>query len=503
MIRPGLLPQVLLWGGCASGDDTAAPSDTGEDHTWDVLVVGAGPAGLAAALEARDRGASVRVLEREAHTGGAFWYAGSHILLSGTSEQAAAGIEDSPAILLSEWRDFTGGDPEAPWVRAFAQRNVPDVRDWLVVRAGAVFQLSGVPDASSGPTRRTHETTGRGMDVTDALEQALGSDTIAFSTTVDGFVRDDSGAVIGLTWHRTGDPATRGRIAGTRTVVATGGFQRDLDHVRALRPDLASVDLLHASTPGTDGNGHALLESLGASWVNPAAIGLYLHGTPDPAAPGEELTPSFTNAGIWVDAEGRRFTDENVYNSLSVADVALARAGGVVWLVVHGPLVQDSSFSDPMVLEGEPGSATVLDVLAGGFVYASDTVAGLAESIGADDAVLQATVDAFNAWVYGKAPDAFRHGSSRPPPIETPPFYAVRIVPSVAKAFGGIAVDEDGRVTDADGDPLPGVLAAGELTGMAGGSLVGDRGFTGSISAVLLSGRIAGASAAAEALGIE
>ena len=81
-----------------------------------------------------------------------------------------------------------------------------------------------------------------------------------------------------------------------------------------------------------------------------------------------------------------------------------------------------------------------------------------------------------------------------------PPFYALPVAVTLAKGFGGIDTDLLGRVLDTDGEPIPGLYAAGELTGMAGGSLVGDYGFTGSLSAVVLGGRLAGGYAAAEAL---
>ncbi|MBN1336727.1 MAG: FAD-binding protein [Deltaproteobacteria bacterium] len=499
------VPLLLLTACCTpfadTGQDTALPDDTPPDGSWDVLVVGAGPGGLAAALEARDRGATVRVIEREAHSGGALWYAGSILLFSGTEEQAAAGVEDSPEILLSEWEGFTGGDPGDPWVQAFATRNVPDVHDWILEKSGETIVFSGLEDASSGPTSRIHETQGRGMDLTDGLEASLGQEAILFSTTVDGFVSDPDGAVIGVTWHRTDDAGVRGWSAAGRTILATGGFQRDLDRVRAFRPDLEGVDLLYACTPGTDGNGHALLESLGARWANGRAIGLYLHGTPDPRSCGEEVFLRYLTAGIWVDPDGRRFMDESTVNGLSTADRALEAVGPVVWLVVDGSLVQASAFMDLMVLEGETGTYTVEEMLAGGYVVSSETVAGLAGAIGADPAILQASVDGFNAWVRDEAEDEWREDRVGVRPIESPPFYATRLMPSTTKAFGGIAVDTGGRVTDAGGAPLPGVLAAGELTGMAGGSLVGHTGFSGSLSAVLLSGRIAGATAAEEALG--
>ncbi|MFN7146775.1 MAG: FAD-dependent oxidoreductase, partial [Myxococcota bacterium] len=118
----------------------------------DVLVIGAGPAGLAAALEAWRSGASVAVLERETDFGGSANWAGALMLFSGTAEQAALGVSDSPEQLLAEWPSFTGGDAGDPWVQAFAHRNVPDVYDWLKT-LGVTFTGPG-QDSSSGETRR-------------------------------------------------------------------------------------------------------------------------------------------------------------------------------------------------------------------------------------------------------------------------------------------------------------------------------------------------------------
>ena len=98
--------------------------------------------------------------------------------------------------------------------------------------------------------------------------------------------------------------------------------------------------------------------------------------------------------------------------------------------------------------------------------------------------------------------DTFRGVGTRITPVVVPPFYAVPVAITAAKGFGGVDVDLSGRVLDTDGAVIPGLYAAGELTGMAGGSLVGDYGFTGSLSAVVLGGRVAGAAAAAEATGV-
>ena len=117
------------------------------------------------------------------------------------------------------------------------------------------------------------------------------------------------------------------------------------------------------------------------------------------------------------------------------------------------------------------------DLIAAGHAARADTLEEVADALGIDAAGLSQTVADTD--------------------LQAAPYTALRIAPALSKAFGGISVDLDGAVM-ADGVPLPGVYAAGELTGMAGGSLVGNLGFTGSLSAVLLSGRVAGRSATGE-----
>jgi predicted oxidoreductase len=105
-----------------------------------------------------------------------------------------------------------------------------------------------------------------------------------------------------------------------------------------------------------------------------------------------------------------------------------------------------------------------------------------------------------NLFANGEQADEWRVGLGSGVPIEEPPYLTIRLVPATAKAFGGVDVDLYGRVVDPSGEPIPGLYAAGELTGMAGGSMVGDLSFSGSLSAVLLSIKIAGQTAGVEGL---
>lgn len=460
----------------------------------DVVIVGAGPAGLAAAIEATEAGAVVAVLEREAVVGGALPFSGSLMLMAGTPEQAEAGIEDSPEMLLSEWEAMTGGDPGDPWVRAFAERTVPDVHDWLI-DLGLPIVLGPENDAASGKVRRVHATS-PGDDVVQTLVAALPEGVVRLERAVDTLVEQD-GRIVGVRWH---GEHQQGEIRAAATVMATGGFLRDLDRVRAARPDLDDVALLFGSGPGADGQGLGLLERLGAVSRNTAAIALYLHGAEDPFDPGEEVCVSCTPEGIWLDTEGRRFTDDSASNSMAAAEDAL-EAGGSAWLLVDGPVIANCRFHLSLHTSEQSEERSIQEFVDGGSAFQADDLAFLANAIGADEQILTDTVAAFNAYAAGEADDPWRQSDHAPPAaIDESPFTAIRLQPSVSKQFGGVAVDQAGRVLDAGGAPLHGLYAAGELTGMAGGSLVGHTGFTGSLSAVLLSGRIAGIAATEEAL---
>lgn len=457
----------------------------------DVLVIGAGPAGLAAALEAQRAGASVAILERERDFGGAARWAGAVMIFSGTPVQADAGVTDSATQLLAEWPTFTGGDPADPWVRAFAERNVTDVYDWLV-DLGVVFD-GPAGDPSSGTTPRIHEPDGGGPAVVEAIERPLGGRVIQFEAEATGLVRASDGRVLGVSWLDLARDEVHVAVADT-VIVATGGFLRDLDRIREERPDLADRELYWASWTGSDGNGLALLEAEGAATENLGAIGIYAHGVPSPGS-WEELRASALGRVPWLNQDGVRFVDESETNSFAVG--ALRAQEEDVWAIFDGPSGRAGTFvyNDPD-LDGH----TLDELVEAGVAVRDDDLATLADALGLDADVVADEVQTFNDAAAGLADDPFRDSASSATPVVMPPFTAVPVAIAAAKGFGGVDVDTSGRVLSVDGEVIPGLYAAGELTGMAGGTLVGALGFTGSMSAVIFGGRVAGAAAAAEAL---
>ena len=439
------------------------------------------------------------LLERTEQLGGAARWSGGLILFSGTAAQQAQGIEDSSTALLSDWGDATGGDPEDPWVRAFAEGNVPLVHDWLV-DLGLAFELAPEGSGELAATRRLHKPTTGGAGLVGALSDGLDASQVVLGADVEAILVDQAGAAQGVRYLDASGEAHE--LFAHRTVWATGSFLRDQAQVLANRGELQDVELAMGSGPQADGVGHRLLLERGACWDNPQAINLYVHAVLDPrdGGEGEELLVPTRLQGIWIDSQGLRFHDERVSNSMAIAETALRVGEPPFWLVLDAQRMGAFELKDAMVLEDEGELPTSDDLRASGQLFEEDSLEALAAAAGIDATGLDATVAAFNAWTRGEGDDPYRDDPVLPQALDQPPFTALRFAVTASKAFTGLEVDGEGHLLDAAGQPVPGLLAAGELTGMAGGSLVGDLGFNGSFSAVILSGRLAGAAAAREAL---
>lgn len=477
---------------CDTGIETGlAPIET----EVDVLIIGGGPAGIAAAIEASNAGVRTLLLEREPVLGGAVTWAGtkSLMLFSGSALQESRGVVDSPEQLLLEWPAITGGDPADPWVDYFARSNVPAVFDWLT-ELGVQFR-DPLFDPSAGTTARVHPVNDdEGPTLIEALTAILPAGVAQLEAEATDLLYEGD-HVVGAGWIdlTTGQEY---RTHAAATVVATGGFLRDLERVRALRPELADIPLRYASWPGADGNGLELLLGAGAATQNLEAIGLYAHGMAHPTVEGGYLGLPFAASAMWVNTDGNRFVDESTTNSFVTGELLSFQPGGVAWVVGDADV---NNFGE-LGVEDRGGLFTVADLVSLGEVFEATELAGLAEPTLVPEPALLAEAAGFNAFIAGESEDTFRNVPAMADPLTTSPYYAFPLQVGVAKAFGGIETDLAGRVLNTDGEVLLGVFACGELAGMAGGSLVGEYGFTGSLSAVVLSGRVAGLAAADQAL---
>lgn len=494
------------------GLDTGEPADTDPFEALsaqlvqpslrvDVLIIGAGASGMAAALEAQAQGADVLLLEMSEAPGGGALYA-SNFLLVDTVAQRAVGLEDSPEKALSDWARLSpGGDPSDPVVQDYLEGTI-ELADWFHQELGA--QVVGpFGDSDEGQIPRIHNVRVAGEETPGpALVERVANYTWTHHRA-DALVTVGE-RVVGaeFTDLRTGET---GWIAADATVVATGGFARNLDEVLGQRPDLSGLSLLFEIHPAAIGSGRGLLEQVDAATQNEGHVGVYVHAAEDPrqGMESEAIWLSHLSDTLIVDAEGqRRFSEEEVFSF--GMEARLLEAGGQRLWAIYPKMIWEQAYgyipkyNAPTEEASWTLSLLEYEALGGGARYSSLQEASEAEGISLQ--TLGETVSRYNSLASsGQDSDMGKPASSLVPVQEE--FVMVELKGGLAKCFTGVALDARGQVLGEDGEHIPGLYAAGEVAGMLGVPAVGS-GFEGSISAVYWSGRRAGAAAAQDALGL-
>jgi fumarate reductase flavoprotein subunit len=480
-----------------SDSDTDTDTDLGAPYaTTDVLVIGSGPAGLSAAYAAAEAGKDVLILERAEYPGGSGWFAGRFYAVD-TKYMRDQGIVDSVDLAAGEWPVWSmGGDPDDPRVQLLLERSgetVEWIGDTLGVPIERVTNELGTPGLP-----RMHEIPGEGDGPTAALVAQF-TDRILLSHEATDIVFDPGGRAVGASFREM-TTGTEGWVEAGSVVVATGGFARDLDRVLEHRTDLAATDLLIEIAYTSDGGGIGLMERAGAVWQNHGAYGVYVHAMEDHREGYEQeaLWPGGLQHSVLLDKNGRRFTNEEKAFGFELAGILGALPEKRVFAVLPQSIWYASQIVVP-AYQSQRGSALSIapeQLVTEGVVGEYATLADLAMAWGMDVATVEATFAEYETYVaagddaaYDKPRDALR-------PFEDGPYITFELKPGAAKAFTGFAVDVDGRVVDSAGEVVPGLYAAGEVTGMLGSPGAGG-GFSGSITACYLTGIVAGEQSAA------
>jgi 3-oxo-5alpha-steroid 4-dehydrogenase len=453
------------------------------DEEADVVVVGFGAAGCAAAWEAADAGASVLVLERTAAAGGAAAMSDGMLYLGGgTATQRAAGFDDSVEDMTRFLLASCGPAPDEAKVRLYCERSV-EHHDWLVAR-GARFLGTYQPEGGGTspadgeglmytggenaypfdelvpPAPRAHCTQGAKpggsalMGVLSSAALDAGARAL-YDTRVDRLVVDESNRVCGVVAVRYGNEVTV--RARTGVVLTAGGFVNNPEMVSQYAPVL-ELTALRLGTEGDDGRGIRMAQAAGAAVKRMDSV--------ECALPFN--APRSLKYGILVNALGRRFVNEDTYMG-RVGQRALVKEGGQVYLVV------DEAHYAPHWL----------GVTA---AWVCETAAELEDEIGLPPGSLQDTIGYFN-----------EHAEQGQDPLfhKRPPLLAPLIGPLAAFdlrsdkfvyapfTLGGLYTGVDGEVLDLDGEPIAGLYAAGRTTsgvaaqGYCSGLSLGDSTFFG------------------------
>ncbi len=476
-----------------AASSAAAPVSYESELTADVIVIGGGGAGLASAVSATQNGASVIVIEKMGAVGGNTIVCGGIYNCPDPGLQEPEGIEDSPEFYAQQ--TWEGGDK-------IANKDLVDVLcfnayDGLQWLKSMGMQFSDKISQGAGALYpRTHGSLdSMGTGYIKTYMKVLGDQgdkvQVLTSTKGESLITDSTGRVIGVNaTNPDGSPLTLHANKGV--VIATGGFSANVEmrqqyNTSGKWPELGS-NVMTTNTPGITGDGIIMAEAAGASLVDMEQIQLLYLGNPKTGGM-TRYTPrglSGTDQIIFINKEGKRFVREDGRRDV-ICSALLSQTDGLMYIVESG----DGDFIPIDQLKTGDG-IPAREAEANGELIIAETLEELAEKIGCDPATLKATIDSFNADVDAKSDEFGRTLYSTK--LTKGPYVACPRVACVHHTMGGIQIDTLCRVLDKDGQAIPGLYAAGEVTGgVHGGNRLGGN----AVVDTVVFGKLSGESAAA------
>ena len=501
---------------------TAVEKDAAaEDSTVDadVVVVGAGGAGMTAAITAAAEGKSVVILESQSMVGGnsvratgglnagktvyqdenefgesagvektlktaAEKYADNETItaLAKTVSEQWAAYQANPtgyfdSVELMELDTMIGGkginDPEL--VETLCA-NSADAIDWLDEHGITLHNVSSFGGASVKRIHRPVNAEGKTVSVGSYMIPLLQENCekagvkMMLDTTATEILTDANGAAVGV--KATGASGETVTVNAKAVVLATGGFGANLDMVVKYKPELKGF--MTTNAPGIQGQGIEMAQAIGAATVDMDQI--QIHPTVE-ANTAALITEGLRGDGaILINEEGQRFIDEvGTRDVVSAAEIA--QTGSYSWLVVDQAMADASS-----VIQG---------YIKKGYTVTGSTYEELGKAMGVDAAAFAETMEKWNGYVEAKNdPDFGRTSFANP--LNTAPYYAVKVTAGVHHTMGGLKINANTEVLNEKGEVIPGLFAAGEVTGgVHGANRLGGN----AVADFVVFGRIAGAAA--------
>jgi predicted oxidoreductase len=470
----------------------------------DIAIIGAGGAGVAAALEAGEAGARIVLLEQDDELGGTAATSGGGCLIVGTPLQESQGIHDTPDIAFEDWVAWGQGAADEVWARYYIEHSLHDLYFWAEKHGAKWVDLKF---QEGNRVYRWHRPARSGLGLMTALIDSMKARvpaTILTGSSADTLLVRD-GRVAGVRARDVTTGATT-EVRSQTVLVATGGFNSNLDMVLAARPELRDFKVMEGSGRGANGSGHALIRALGGYFTHMDHIWFYVYATPDYRDPRRRrglvfrLTPGY----IWVNQQGRRFHDESLTGGASATPALLRQHPPHAWAILDTPMTARMEIADPYYRDGDRVRRDKVQELldTSPHIKKAQTLGELARQIDVDAATFLGEVARYHAaFDAGLAREpAFGKSLEQSKKFDTPPFYAIQLFPLARKNLGGVKTDLRGRVLDRYFEPIPGLYAAGEVAGMAGGHINGKAGLEGTmLGPAIFSGRVAGGWAAHEA----
>ena len=514
--QAGLEPSDLV----SKNTSTTKAKDI--EETVDVVVVGAGGAGMTAAITATDAGKKVIVVESQPIAGGNSVRSTGGMNAAKTPYQdknefkEAAGVEKTlataaekfadnatitalAATVKSQWDAYQAnpqgyfdsvelmeldtmiggkGKNNPELVKALAENSAAAI-EWLASIGAEVKNVGAFCGASvkriHRPVNADGKVTAVGAYIVPILEKNLQDRNVQFlfDTTANEIIMKD-GKAVGI--KGTGKDGHKVTINAKSVVIATGGFGANAEMVEKYKPELKGFATTNAE--GAQGQGIDMATAVGAATVDMDQI--QIHPTVHIEEDGNAhlITEGLRGDGaILVNAEGKRFYDE-VSTRDKVSAAIIEQTDKSAWLVVDQAMVDKS--------------AVIAGYIKSGYTVTGATYEELAKAMGVDEATFTSTMNTWNQAVEAKS-DAEFGRTSFANPLTTAPYYAIKITPAVHHTMGGIVINPKAEVLNEKGEAIPGLFAAGEVTGgVHGANRLGGN----AVADFVVFGRISGQSAA-------
>lgn len=499
-----------------------------EDMTieTDIVVVGMGGAGMTAAITAADAGKKVVILESQAMGGGNTVRSTGGLNAAGTEYQSknefteGDGVEKTLKTAAEKWADnetitklaatvqqqwdayqaSPDGYFDTPELMALDTIigghgiNDPELVDTLTKNsAGAITwlkehnaELSSVGAAGGASVKRIHrpvDAEGKTLSVGAFIVPALTKNVeerdgieVYYNTTANKIIMEDGKAVGVVAEGETGNEIT---VNAKAVVLATGGFGANQEMVEELKPDLKGFCSTNADGALGQGIKMAQAEDVNADVVDLDQIQIHPTVHVDEGGNAHLITEGVRGDGaILVNNEGKRFYDEvSTRDKVSAAEIE--QTNGTAWLILDQKMID--------------GSKVYQGYLDSGYGYKGETYEELAEAIGIPADAFKETMEGWaKIWADKKDEEFGRTSFSNENDLATAPYYAILVTPGIHHTMGGLKINTNSEVINKSGEVIPGLFAAGEVTGgVHGGNRLGGT----AVTDIIVFGQIAGNSA--------
>ena len=441
-----------------------------EELNTDIVIIGAGGAGMTAAINATQAGKDVILLEMMPYAGGNTTKATGGMNAAETHYQKEQGIEDSVEQFVEDTMKGGHDINDRDLVTIMAENSAEGI-DWLDSIGAPLPKISFSGGATNQRIHAPEDGSGVGAYLVTALLKKIdelgikvmyntkATDLLSLEGTVNGVMAESDEAYY--------------TIHSKAVILATGGFGNNQEMIVNYRSDLEGT--VTTSAPGIMGDGIVMAETVGAGLVDIDQI--QLHPTVEQKT-SMLITESVRGDGaILVNQDGKRFTDELLTRDV-VSAAELAQPGSYAYIIF-----------DQKLREGLKATEKYIST---GITVQGDTIEDLAAAIDVDPATLADTLANWNKYVADKNDPDFGRTTGMENDLSTPPYYAIKIAPGIHHTMGGVHIDTGAHVIDTNGKVIPGLFAAGEVVGgVHGGNRLGGN----AVADIVVFGRIASASA--------